>query len=119
MSRLSTACGGCESSHLGWGRQEPLEVAELDDPVPDCTLVEPEVAAELPVLDVLLDWLVLLEVLVDWLVVPVVAWVAMTVPSAPALTMPSPARMAVRRRAVRRPVSRMFMGCPFVGGAPA
>jgi len=109
MSRLSTAGAGCESSHLRGDCQEPLEVAALDDPVPDCTLVEPEVAAEL----------VLLEVLVDWLVVPVVAWVAMTVPSAPALTMPSPARMAVTRRAVRRPVSRMFMGCPFVGVAPA
>lgn len=109
MSRLSTAGAGCESSHLSGDCQEPLEVAALDEPVPDCTLVEPEVAAKL----------VLLEVLVDWLVVPVVAWVAMTVPSAPALTMPSPARMAVRRRAVRRPVSRMFMGCPFVGVAPA
>ena len=118
MSRLSTAGAGCESSHLRGERQEPLEVAALDDPVPDCTLVEPEVAAGLVLLDVLLDWLVL-DVLLDWLVVLVVAWVAMTVPSAPALTMPSPARMAVRRRAVRRPVSRMFMGCPFVVVAPA
>jgi hypothetical protein len=33
--------------------------------------------------------------------------------------MPSPARTAVIRRAPRRPVSRMFMACPFVVMRPS
>lgn len=111
VSLLGTSSARCESSHLGdrGEGQEPVEVAELDEAVLDCTLVE------LVELDVLLELLVLLLVLV----VPdapldEVAPVAIVVPRAPALRMPSPARTAVSRRAPRRPLSRMFMGCPFV-----
>lgn len=39
---------------------------------------------------------------------------ASTAPSAPAPRMPRPARIAVRRRALRRPRSRMFMGESFL-----
>jgi len=86
---------------------EPVDVATLDDPEPDCTLVEEldELLVELP--------LVVADVLLEF-----AALVTITVPSAPAPTMPRPARIAVRRRAVRRPVSRMFMRCPFVGVTP-
>jgi hypothetical protein len=103
VNLLSTSGAACESSHLGEWRegQEPVEVAELDELVLDCTLVELEVSVELLELESLL----LLEV---------VAPVTITVPSAPALTMPRPARTAVSRRAPWRPASRVFMECPFV-----
>lgn len=78
----------------------------------DCTLVVLEVSLELLELE-LLPLLDPLVVVPDALL-EVVAPVTITVPSAPALTMPSPARMAVSRRAPLRPFSRMFMECPFV-----
>ena len=103
---LGTSSATCESSHLGdrGEGQEPVEVAELDEAVLDCTLVE---------LEVLLELLVLVLVVSD---APLdeVALAAIVVPRAPALRMPSVVRTAVSRRARRRPVSRMFMVCPFV-----
>jgi hypothetical protein len=115
VSLLSKIAARCEFAHLrtrrGGEAYEPVDVALLEELEPDCTLVDPVVplvelveVLELPVL-------VVAELL---LAVAVPFVVAMTAPSVPALAMPTAASTAVRRRAPRRPVSRRFMGFPFV-----
>jgi hypothetical protein len=83
-------------------------VALLAEPLPEETLVEP-----VDELDVLL----LEEVVEEDASLLVGAPVAMTTPRVPAERMPSPARIEVMRRALRRPASRRFMRGPFVGCA--
>jgi len=85
-----------------------VEVALLAEPLPGLTVVELELELEAEAAD---------ELDVDEFdAVPDEPVTAMTVPSVPAPISPTAARRAVRRRAPRRPRSRIFMGVSFLSG---
>jgi hypothetical protein len=82
-----------------------VELAWLEEPLPDCTEEDVEELDEPPIAELDVE----LEVLDP--VAAVDPFTMIPTPSAPVVTIPNPASTDVTRRAPSRPASRTFMFC--------